>query len=72
MKGPGRDLHMPYVIIGPDETAGHGRGGARVAGRSRARRQPIPIPFSYLDLRLQSDAIEGTLIAPRSSTSRTI
>jgi hydrogenase/urease accessory protein HupE len=58
------ELHTRYVIIAPVKRLGLAAAlvAAAMLGLPPAA-SAHPIPFSYLDLRLQSDAIEGTLVA---------
>jgi hydrogenase/urease accessory protein HupE len=61
MECSGGDLHIRTLSLGPMKRLGI---AAALAFLTVVR--PVsahPIPFSYLDLRLQPDAIEGTLIA---------
>jgi hydrogenase/urease accessory protein HupE len=60
-KCSGRDLHMRTLSLGPMKRLGIAAALAFLTFVPPASAHPIP--FSYLDLRVQPDAIEGTLVA---------
>ena len=62
MKCPGRDFHLRTLSLGPMKRLGSAATALALLVLARPA-SAHPIPFSFLDLHVRPDAIDGTLIA---------